>query len=335
MSKSHSKCLIEKSVSAAVSAIEVYNKPDFKYREETFAVLMMNAWELILKARIVQQNGNKISSIYVYEYKQNKKGQKSKKPTVRYNRSKNAMTIGTLKAVEILINLGNKEIDGACKENILVLQEIRDNAVHFKNNDSFLSNKVQEVGTASLRNYLNLIRIWFDYDLSKYNFFLMPLSFFHEFDMAKSLSVEKQSDQIKNLLNFIKQQEDLHPSNEESEFNISLKLETQFVKANSADAMKFQYSTDPNALPVSITEEDAFKKYSLDYKSLTSALRKRYSDFKMDKGYHELRKQFEENEKFARTRLLNPQNPKSSKQVFYCPEIVKEFDKHYTKRIAS
>lgn len=53
MSKLHSKCLIEKSVSAIVLAIEVYNKPDFKYREETFAVLMMNAWELILKEQIV------------------------------------------------------------------------------------------------------------------------------------------------------------------------------------------------------------------------------------------------------------------------------------------
>jgi Protein of unknown function (DUF3644) len=331
MSKSHSKCLIEKSVSAAVSAIEVYNKPDFKYREETFAVLMMNAWELVLKARIVQQNANKVSSIYVYEYKQNKRGQKSKKPTVKYNRSKNAMTIGTLKAIDILIDSGNKEIDGACKENILVLQEIRDNAVHFKNNDHLLSNKVQEVGTATLRNYLRLIRVWFNYDLSKYNFFLMPLSFFHEFDVAKSLSVEKQSDQINNLLSYIKQQETKHPSNENSDFNISLKVETQFVKANTADAINFQYSNDPNALPVNITEEDAFKKYSLDYKGLTSALRKRYSNFKMDKSYHELRKQFEENDKFARTRLLNPKNPKSSKQVFYCPEIVKEFDKYYTK----
>lgn len=335
MSKSHSKCLIEKSVSAAVSAIEVYNKPDFKYREETFAVLMMNAWELLLKARIVQQNSNKVSSIYVYEYKQNKRGQKSKKPTVRYNRSKNAMTIGTLKAIENLIDSGNKEIDGACKENILVLQEIRDNAVHFKNNDSFLSSKVQEVGTASLRNYLNLIRIWFDYDLSKYNFFLMPLSFFHEFDMAKSLSVEKQSDQIKNLLNFIKQQEEMHPSNEDSEFNISLKLETQFVKANSVDAMRFQYSNDPDALRINITEEDAMKKYPLSYKELTAILRKKYIDFKSDQNYHSLRKQLEENEKFARIRVLNPQNPKSAKQTFYCPEIVKEFDKQYTKRVTS
>ena len=35
--------LLEKSVHAALSAIEIYNKPDFKYREESFSILMVNA----------------------------------------------------------------------------------------------------------------------------------------------------------------------------------------------------------------------------------------------------------------------------------------------------
>ena len=46
------KPFVEKSVGAALSAIEIYNKPDFKYREETFAILMINSWELLLKAKI-------------------------------------------------------------------------------------------------------------------------------------------------------------------------------------------------------------------------------------------------------------------------------------------
>ena len=47
--------LVEKATQAAVSAIEVYNKPGFAYREETFAILMLNAWELLLKARILRE----------------------------------------------------------------------------------------------------------------------------------------------------------------------------------------------------------------------------------------------------------------------------------------
>jgi hypothetical protein len=42
----------QKSVDAALAAIEIYNKPDFRHREETFAILMTNAWELLLKAWI-------------------------------------------------------------------------------------------------------------------------------------------------------------------------------------------------------------------------------------------------------------------------------------------
>ena len=43
--------LSSKSVQAAIAAIEVYNKPNFSYREEAFALLMSNAWELLLKAK--------------------------------------------------------------------------------------------------------------------------------------------------------------------------------------------------------------------------------------------------------------------------------------------
>jgi len=55
-----SKELLEKSVQAALSAIEINNKPDFRYREEVFAILMCNSWELLLKAKALsrqQQDG--------------------------------------------------------------------------------------------------------------------------------------------------------------------------------------------------------------------------------------------------------------------------------------
>ena len=60
--KARCQHLLEKSVHAALSAIEIYNKPDFKYREESFSILMVNAWELLLKARILQRNKNKLES---------------------------------------------------------------------------------------------------------------------------------------------------------------------------------------------------------------------------------------------------------------------------------
>jgi hypothetical protein len=35
----------EKAVQAAIAAIEIYNKPDFHFREEAFSLLMTNSLE--------------------------------------------------------------------------------------------------------------------------------------------------------------------------------------------------------------------------------------------------------------------------------------------------
>lgn len=59
--------LIEKSKEAFVMAIEIYNKPTIKYRVEGFSFFICNAWELMLKAHMINVFGG--DSIY---YKDNK-----------------------------------------------------------------------------------------------------------------------------------------------------------------------------------------------------------------------------------------------------------------------
>lgn len=55
---------------AAVAAIEVYNKPAFAYREEAFALLMTNAWELLLKAKWVMDHSDAEESLYLPEVRE-------------------------------------------------------------------------------------------------------------------------------------------------------------------------------------------------------------------------------------------------------------------------
>ena len=52
--KSRSRTLAGKSIDAMLAAIEVYNKATFAYREESFAILASNSWELLLKARLLR-----------------------------------------------------------------------------------------------------------------------------------------------------------------------------------------------------------------------------------------------------------------------------------------
>jgi len=58
--------LLNKSQEAFLMAIEIYNKPSIRYRVEGFSFFICNAWELMLKARIINTQG--IDAIY---YKDN------------------------------------------------------------------------------------------------------------------------------------------------------------------------------------------------------------------------------------------------------------------------
>ena len=46
------RSLLDKSVASMLAAIEIYNKPHFAYREDSFAILCVNAWELLRKPSV-------------------------------------------------------------------------------------------------------------------------------------------------------------------------------------------------------------------------------------------------------------------------------------------
>lgn len=53
--------LIDKSIEAFILGLEIYNKPTIKYRIEGFSFFICNAWELMLKAELM----NRSISIYI------------------------------------------------------------------------------------------------------------------------------------------------------------------------------------------------------------------------------------------------------------------------------
>lgn len=52
--------LIDKSIEAFIMGLEIYNKPTIRYRIEGFSFFICNAWELMLKAELL----NRGESIY-------------------------------------------------------------------------------------------------------------------------------------------------------------------------------------------------------------------------------------------------------------------------------
>jgi hypothetical protein len=332
MKKGRCYAMLKKSVAACLSAIEIYNKPSFPYRDETFAILMINGWELLLKARILHLNNNKFRSICAMEYRTKKDGSKSRVKSPKRNRSGNAMTIGLTRSIGILLADTTDPLPDEVAENITLLEEIRDNAIHYHNYHLGVSARIQEIGTASLRNYVVLAQKWFQYDLSDYNFYLMPMSFHSEADVIQSFSVNPPNKQLGNLVALLNTRQKQFPSDEERDFNIALRVETRFIKAASPDAIKVQFTKDAGAPCVTVSEEEALKRYPLDYTDLTKQLRGRYSDFKMNTAYYKHKEKLETDERLCRVRLLDPGKPKGPRKKFYSSEIIKEFDKVYTRK---
>ncbi len=315
-----SKDIAEKSVQAAIAAIEVYNKPDFRFREEAFSLLMTNAWELLLKAKWLSDHAENLESLYEVG--------SDGKP--RLSRSDNPCTHSLSYLAAKLLEDKNSGFDKPAHANILALIEIRDNSAHFIHKDLNLGRRILEIGTASLQNYLLLSGEWFQIDLSRYNFFLMPISFYHGFEAITTTSVTSQPEQVQRLLAYLDTLEE--GVDDESNKHVALRLRTEFVRSKVTTGVAFRWTDDPKAPSVRLSEEDILRNYPFTYRQLTDQLRRRYSNFIENRSYHRVRKRIEGEKKFSVIRALDPRNPKSAKQRFYNPNILGEFDKHYKKR---
>jgi hypothetical protein len=323
---------LQKAESALLSAIEVYNRPTFAYREETFSILALNAWELLLKAKLLAKYGNNPHCLYALERRTTKRGQPSKKLYLKRNRSGTALSHSLWKTISELENGTTITVDEAIKANLEALAEIRDNAVHFVIASPQLGKQVLEVGTAAVRNFVELSRVWFQHDLSGRHFFLMPIGFVDAPHSAVALNLSKDESR---LIAYLAQLTSKVVQGSNSPFNVSLEVNLSFKKSKAANALAVAISNDPTAPQVALAEEDFKKIYKWTYQQLVDHLKKRYSDFKSNNKFTGIRKPLMADAKFVKPRYLDPDNLKSGKKDFYNPNVLAEFDKHYTRKAST
>jgi hypothetical protein len=331
MSLSRSARLLQNAEAALISAIEIYNKPTFAYREETFAILALNAWELLLKAKLLEIKGNKLSCLYIYFKKEIAQGQQSVKLYVKRNRTGNKMTVGIDSCI-IRLEKEGITVPEEVKKNLEALAEIRDNAVHYINASPQLSKQVMEIGTACLRNFVELGKGWLDLNLSGYSLYLMPIGFLPSGEAATAITLSNQEQKVVNYLASLMRG---GRDGGSQDYHVSLDVNISFKRTSAAAANAIIVTNDPNdpnAVHVNLSEEDIRNQYPWDYGTLTKKLQNRYIDFKTNPKYHELRKTFAANPQFKKTRYLDPANTGGSRKDFYNPNIVNEFDKSYTRK---
>lgn len=319
------RSLLDKSVNSMLSAIEIYNKPNFSYREETFAILATNGIELLFKAQLLKSSSYQMKSLYVMEPvpKKDKTPHKTRKKP-KLSRSQNPMTISLFDVIKKLEKKGFKLTENHLAS-IEGLVELRDNAIHF-HNEEFISKEIQELGFATIKNYLHIIKKWdLEVDLSVYNFYLMPLAYVD----SKLVSDGVVTDEVKNYLAFVKNKID-NQDKEDEEFDIAISIDINFSKSNSFEGIGFKY--DPKGVSINVKEEDIRKKFPLTYDEVRLKAKERYSNFKQNQDFNILMKKIKKDDKLHHERKLDPDNPRSLKKAYYSSNIWKEFDKDYTKK---
>jgi hypothetical protein len=319
--------LFEKAVAAISSAVELYNKPGFKYRDESFALLALNAWELLLKARVVQVSGGKQRAIFVYERRKTKAGVLSTKEYLKRGRSGNALTIGIRAATAVLDAHVPSRLPEAVRNNIEALMEARDCAAHFYSPSLALRRQLLEVGTAAVRNFAYFSRKWFGRDLSEALQILLPIGFINaDSDLVITSAEEKR------LLACFTALAASSAASETADLHFRTAMDIQIKKSSAVGAPAVKVTSDPHAFPIVLVEESVVASFPWTYHEVTKRCGLRYADFKANRKYHDLRKLVAEDGKLCKVRLLDPANPKGIKKPFYSPNVLAFFDKHYAMK---
>jgi len=319
--RARSKELLDRSLAAMLSAIEIFNKPDFAYREDAFAILVINSWELLIKAKWIADHNNKLNSIYVIEKAKKKDGSSSKLKKIKTTRSGNPLTHSIDHLAKKLVE--TKELSPTAWENIQALLEIRDTAIHFYNVHGNFAVRLQEIGMAAVRNYTFTSQDWFNVDFSKYNLYILPVGFI---PVVNNIGLVLNREEL-NFIKFIEQIEKKTPGDDK--FAVSISIDVNYSRSKAADALKIQNGDSPVTVNIKLSEEQLRDKYPLSYGDVTKECKTRYTEFKRKQEFNDLMRQFKEDSKYAHMRELYPGNPKSPKTHFYSKSIFTELDKYY------
>jgi hypothetical protein len=322
--------LLKNSIAAYFAAIEIHNKPNISYRYETVTLLMLNAWELLLKAYIKKYIKNR--SIFAGEH------------TISFN-----------KAVDFVnedINSKEPRSFLAIKENLKIIEVYRNNIAHFYD-EQLIPHIFMLVARCAI-NYTEFMKLHFGKDiLDKEELFIMPIGFKLPFKPEEFLSRNSQayvsSKEAKAFIdNIITVTTDLKAQGIEESIVLGFNIYMESVKkaknsdllvavtasAEAADAVfvkttKIQLTDDPN-VPLYKMSDDEFREiWQYGYWDMLDWCKSNILNFKQDDKFRQFMRELKADNKCAYKRCLDSHNPKSVSKYFYNNNALKQLKAKY------
>ena len=286
------------AASALLAAVEVYNKPTVEFREQTLSMLITNAWEVLLKARIVQQSNGRVSAIY-----------RRKKNSRRLDKDKVTKAPRTLSLKRVLQLV---DIPNAIRDNIRGMMHIRNEATHVGMLSGEARQKILEYGTASVQNFIAISYDWFGENIEAP--YLLPVGFIGNANVVTQTYSRGQRELIRTLTNIA-----AHNNENDSQFSVTLQVDVS-LNRNISGGGNIGITDDPNVPRVAISDEEAMKRFYCNYLELVAMCAARYTNFKRGKQFNEAMKSVKADPNCAHHRRHNPKNTQSGVTVFYNPD---------------
>lgn len=324
--------LINNSLNAFISAIEIHNKPNIRYRYESTVVLIINSWELILKAFI----------------------RKYVKKSIFLPDGKTITFYECLKLFETYINENhlNSEYYVIIK-NLELINEYRNNITHFYNETS-MEPIIFSLLTKNCVGYCNFMKNFFNVNpVDLENIFIMPIGFklpFNPIDYLKKETSSKSeiSNTMKEFLNHIvlSDQELENQKITDSvlvQYNLNLvsvkKQETSdlVVGISNNDVgipqigleKKVKIVNDDSAQKVFLSDEDYIVNFPYDFNKLVQKCKETIPNFKQNNEFYAIKRNIDSNLLFSKERKLYPDRKNSTSTIRYNEEALKEFQRIY------
>ena len=296
-----------------------------QYRYQTSIMLIINAWELILKAYIYKYIGKR----KIYE--------KGSLHTITFSKA--------LTDVKIDINTkkGNSNFE-AVASNLYLLSDYRNDLAHFGNND--LDEAAFMLINKAVLNYDSFIKEHFKKDITKQeNLILLPIGLRSPIDPVEFLrkrGVKSNNDFIKSIIDATNA---LHDKGITDAVIVGFDFHMISVKkASNADiiaaiaqenpdvlvAREYRITDNPHAPEVRISQLPP-----LTYKALQKKLKEQYPTIIFGKDFNLIMREINNDESLCKINFLDPQKPSGTKKRFYKTDAVKIIIEKYKACLAS
>ena len=116
-----------------------------------------------------------------------------------------------------------------------------------------MQNRFLKSGLQRSRNFIELGKLWLDLDLSCYSLFLMPIGFLPTPEAVVGVMVSSDERNLVNYLAVLMRESQNDPVHD---FHVSLDVNISFKRTSTAAATAVILSNSPDAMLVSISEED-------------------------------------------------------------------------------